>query len=137
MTRHLQAFLATIILAFTFCTSAQAKGKTEKVIYAFAYGTCFNDSTVYLSSIERINDASIDNKTNFLENRSDYANALKKYLDGKYKKPHTCTVFYATKREKIEKKYVKIRHNANRDKHTQLVEIPVTDFKLTLNNTEQ
>lgn len=137
MKRFFQTFLTTIILAVVFSTTMQAKGKSEKAVYAFTYGTCFNDSTVYLSTIERIQDASIDSKTNFLVDRNSYANALKKYLDKKYKKPHTCTIFYASKRDKVEKKYVKIRHHVNKDKNTKLVEIPVTDFKLLPLGSEQ
>lgn len=137
MRLYLKTIFTTLLFSFALCTTIQASNKGEKTIYAFVYGTCFNDSTVYISAIERIANAETESKTGFLVNRSDYANALKKYLDQKYKKPHTCTVFYATKRDKIEKKYVKIRHVANRDKHCKLVEIPVTDFKLTHPNTEQ
>lgn len=135
--RHCIKLLFTILLVTISICQAQAKGKKDKTIYAFAYGTCFNDSTVYLSSIDRLTNAEIDSKTNFLTNRDNLANTLKTYLDNKYKEPHTCTLFYATKRDALEKKYVKIRHNTAKDKHLRLVEIPVTDFKLAQANTEQ
>ncbi len=135
---YIKAFITVVIMTISIC-NVQAKSKNDKSVFAFVYGTCFNDSIVYISSIERLPNTAIDKKTNFLNERSSYANAFKAYLDNKYQEPHTCAVFYATKRDNIEKKYVKIRHNATKDKHCRLVEIPTTDFKISTTNisTEQ
>ncbi len=135
---YIKAFITAVCMAISIC-NVQAKSKDNKAVYAFVYGTCFNDSIVYISSIERLSNTAIDKKTNFLNDRSNYTNAFKSYLDNKYQEPHTCAIFYATKRDNIEKKYVKIRHNVTKDKHCRLVEIPATDFKISSANisTEQ
>lgn len=99
----LVAFFGTLIAG-----NAQAKSK-EKQVYAFAFGTCFNDSVVYLSAISPVPDGVIESKTKFLNNRSAYSNQFKFFLDSKNGHPHTCAVFFSTKKEKLQKKYAKIR----------------------------
>ena len=86
---YIKAFITAVCMALSIC-NVQAKSKDDKAVYAFIYGTCFNDSIVYISSIERLSNTAIDKKTNFLNDRSNYTNAFKNYLDNKYQEPHTC-----------------------------------------------
>lgn len=118
----LVAFFGTLIAG-----NAQAKSK-EKQVYAFTFGTCFNDSVVYLSAISPVPDGVIESKTKFLNNRSAYSNQFKFFLDSKNGHPHTCAVFFSTKKEKLQKKYAKIRQKCNKNKKKQLAELPATDF---------
>ena len=60
--------LITVIILLCSANNLPAKGKEEKKIWAFAYGTCLNDSVVYVSAISAIPEASIDKKNNFLNN---------------------------------------------------------------------
>lgn len=122
----------TLLICILTVGSAQAKGKKTRQVYAFAFGTCLNDSVVYLSAIETLPDAELDRKTQFLNNRSTYSNRLKFYLDGKYNRTHTCAVFFGEKKDALEKTYVQLRRNYNKDKHAVLVEIPLTDFKISV-----
>lgn len=42
-----------------------------------------------------------------------------------------CAVVFNTKKEKLEKRYVKLRRSAaNRKGNVRLIEIPITDFAL-------
>lgn len=111
--------------------SLQAKGKDDDKVYAFSYGTCFNDSTVFISAVEVLEGAVVDSKTKFLVDRSRYSNRMKAYLDTHYDGAHTCAVFFDKKRDSLEKLYAKLRRTIKKDTHTTLVEIPVTEFKLS------
>lgn len=101
----------------------------QQSIYMFAYGTSFNDSTIYLSTVEVVKNATLEQKTNFLNNRLSYSNAFKQFLDVKYSGIHTTAVFFNVKREKLEKMYLKIRRNAQKSRTMRLVEVPASDFR--------
>lgn len=118
--------LWVVVLLSTF--QLNARDKKTSTIYVFAYGICFNDSVVYLSGVERVSGDVVDGKTNFLNNRSAYSSAFKRYLDGVNGKTHTCAVLFKAKREKLEKIYLKIKRDTQKRKDTRFVEIPVADF---------
>lgn len=112
------------------CAALQVSARDrQQSIYMFAYGTSFNDSTIYLSTVEVVKNVTLEQKTNFLNNRLSYSNAFKQFLDVKYSGIHTTAVFFNVKREKLEKMYLKIRRNTQKSKAMRLVEVPVSDFR--------
>lgn len=112
------------------CAALQVSARDrQQSIYMFAYGTSFNDSTIYLSTVEVVKNATLEQKTNFLNNRLSYSNAFRQFLDVKYSGIHTTAVFFNVKREKLEKMYLKIRRNTQKSKAMRLVEVPVSDFR--------
>lgn len=112
------------------CAALQVSARDrQQSIYMFAYGTSFNDSTIYLSTAEVVKNATLEQKTNFLNNRLSYSNAFKQFLDVKYSGIHTTAVFFNVKREKLEKMYLKIRRNTQKSRTMRLVEVPASDFR--------
>lgn len=112
------------------CAALQVSARDrQQSIYMFAYGTSFNDSTIYLSTVEVVKNATLEQKTNFLNNRLSYSNSFKQFLDVKYSGIHTTAVFFNVKREKLEKMYLKIRRNTQKSKAMRLVEVPASDFR--------
>ncbi len=112
------------------CAALQVSARDrQQSIYMFAYGTSFNDSTIYLSTVEVVKNATLEQKTNFLNNRLSYSNAFKQFLDVKYNGIHTTAVFFNVKREKLEKMYLKIRRNTQKSRTMRLVEVPASDFR--------
>ncbi len=112
------------------CAALQVSARDrQQSIYMFAYGTSFNDSTIYLSTVEVVKNATLEQKTNFLNNRLSYSNAFKQFLDVKYSGIHTTAVFFNVKREKLEKMYLKIRRNTQKGRTMRLVEVPASDFR--------
>lgn len=112
------------------CAALQVSARDrQQSIYMFAYGTSFNDSTIYLSTVEVVKNATLEQKTNFLNNRLSYSNAFKQFLDVKYSGIHTTAVFFNVKREKLEKMYLKIRRNMQKSRAMRLVEVPASDFR--------
>lgn len=112
------------------CAALQVSARDrQQSIYMFAYGTSFNDSTIYLSTVEVVKNATLEQKTNFLNNRLSYSSAFKQFLDVKYSGIHTTAVFFNVKREKLEKMYLKIRRNTQKSRAMRLVEVPASDFR--------
>lgn len=112
------------------CAALQVSARDrQQSIYMFAYGTSFNDSTIYLSTVEVVKNATLEQKTNFLNNRLSYSNSFKQFLDVKYNGIHTTAVFFNVKREKLEKMYLKIRRNTQKSRTMRLVEVPASDFR--------
>ena len=112
------------------CAALQVSARDrQQSIYMFAYGTSFNDSTIYLSTVEVVKNATLEQKTNFLNNRLSYSNAFKQFLDVKYSGIHTTAVFFNVKREKLEKMYLKIRRNTQKSRTMRVVEVPASDFR--------
>lgn len=112
------------------CAALQVSARDrQQSIYMFAYGTSFNDSTIYLSTVEVVKNATLEQKTNFLNNRLSYSNSFKQFLDVKYSGIHTTAVFFNVKREKLEKMYLKIRRNTQKSRTMRLVEVSASDFR--------
>lgn len=103
----------------------------QKTVYAFGFGTSFNDSTVYLSAIQILPEAQIQKKTGFLENRASYTLQMKRYLESNYVGHETCVLFFSTKKEKLEKKYIKVRRQAQRNKQQTVRELPSEEFRFS------
>ena len=61
---------ATLMLLIAMSVSASNKKAT---IYAFGFSASFNDSTIYFTDIQQIDNATIESKNNFLQNRTEYA----------------------------------------------------------------
>lgn len=80
------------------------------VMYLFAVGINFNDSTVYLSDIIPVNYLRLEQKTGFLPYRTDFSLQFREYLEGKLGLVNeTTSVFFHKKRKKIEKYYSKLK----------------------------
>ena len=130
MTSTLLKALSFLFLVVLSVQTSFAQSKKESGVCMFAYGTDFNDSTVYVSAISRVDGALLDKKTNFLAYRQAFSQQLKDYLDRTYGGSHTCAVFFNANRAKLEKTYAKMRRNAAKSKQEKFVEIPATDFTL-------
>lgn len=120
-----------LLMAIGTATSVMAQATKQKTIYAFAYGTNLKDSTAYVSAVATLPNVEVENKTNFLSARSEYSKQLKFYLEQKYGGLFTCAIVFGEKKDKVEKRYMKIRKNATSKKSTiRLIEIPRDEFSL-------
>lgn len=106
LNRYLVLLFATALLTASF--SAEAKSRVQR-IYAFGFAASFNDSTVYFTDIQPIDSAWLAEKSDFLVSRQNYSYQLRDYLAEKGENHRTCIIVYSPKREKAEKKYIKMR----------------------------
>ena len=101
-------FFITALLAL--CTAAEAKRISVPKVYAFGVAASFTDSIVYFTEIQELDNAWIYSKSHFLQNRDTYSYQLRDYLAFKQQIPHrTCIVFYNENRDKLMKKYQKMK----------------------------
>ena len=100
--------LALVLAAMT--TTAEAKQVQAKHMYMFGFSASFNDSTLYLTDIQDVENAWYDTKTGFLLARDNYSYQLKEYLAEQKGQPNrVCLVMFATTRKKAEKLYEKLK----------------------------
>lgn len=100
--KHIVLTIAMLAIA----TIMQAKQQT---VYVFGISTCFNDSVVYITDIQEISGAYVDDDRNhFLTGRNGYSDQLRNHFANAAKPNRTCATFWATTRKDIEKKYQKV-----------------------------
>ena len=103
-------FLTALLLAVCACTTIQAKKVVEPKMYMFGFSASFNDTIVYFTDIQEVDSVWIDKKSKFLQGRNLYAYQFRSFLAEQKSMPHrTCVVFYAKKRAKAEKEFMKMR----------------------------
>lgn len=118
--------LATMLLT---ATPAQARDKnTPKRVYAFGYAETLNDTVIYITPIQELEGAELDNK-GFIHFRESYDVQLQQYLQGVQNGHTMCITIYGTSRSKLEKKYVRLRRDLNHRKHVRFVELTPNDFQ--------
>lgn len=74
----------------------------------------------------------IDDKNDFLANRSDYSYQLKNYFESQNINHRTCIVSYALKRKDINKKYQKIKNKYTKGGNFDVRYINNNDFKFSV-----
>lgn len=124
-----KTFFILFLLAPLFANTLQAKDKEEDKVYAFCFSQNFNDTTLFLSAIQPIENAVLTNHKSFLQHRDIYSKQFKTYLESKYPGHVMSAIFFSTKMSKLEKKYIKVRNHLIRQKGARLLEIPANDFK--------
>lgn len=122
-------FLA--FLAASIGTQARTASSPEKTIYAFGFSTSLTDSTIYLTPISTLPNASIDKKTHFLNDRTEYTHQLKTFLESKYPGHQTTVIFFNTSRKKLESQYIKVRRSAKKNTANKVVELESNTFKFS------
>ncbi len=100
------------ILLFTLAlivSGVSAKSLKTNQVYMFGFSASFKDSIVYVTDIQHVEGAWIETKNKFLLGRDNYSYQLKNYLtDSLNQQDRICMVFYALKKKKAEKLYLKL-----------------------------
>ena len=109
MRKHTLAALMLLMAMTMLCGSVSARKQPVPKLYMFGVAASFTDTIVHFTSIQQIDSAWIDTKSKFLQDRQAYSYQLRDYLSQREQMNHrTCMVFYAMKKEKLEKKYQKM-----------------------------
>jgi hypothetical protein len=112
-THYNRIIMVLMICLVTLSVSAQKKA----TIYAFGFAGSFTDSVVYITDVQRIDSATLTNKTSFLIDRAKYSQQLKSYMETNLNQQRrTCAFFYDTKKAKVEKAFAKIKKRYLKDK---------------------
>ena len=118
--------LCLSLLGMTKAKAAQPDKMRD--VYMFGFATDLNDSTVFMTSVVKINGAAVNKKTGFLEQRSHYSAQLKQFLEHSTKTSYTCTVVYANSRKEAERQYIAMRKHWNKQSGYVVRELAESDF---------
>ena len=124
---------AILMLLIAMSVSASNKKAT---IYAFGFSASFNDSTIYFTDIQQIDNATIESKNNFLQNRTEYAEQLRDYFNSIGLKHRTCLISYGLTQKDAEKKLVRLRKRYSKGGHYKINYLNGSDFKFKVINRE-
>lgn len=96
---------------------AQKPEKMMKAVEAYIYGVVFDlkDSVVYFTEVKPLENAWYNKANNFLYARSEYSIQLRDYATKIGVKDPTAFVSFEYKRNKIEKKYLRMRTKMQKD----------------------
>ena len=106
--RNFLMSLAAVVAFILGVNDAQAAYKPTPG-YIFGFAASFNDSTVYLTEIQRIDSTWTDARKDFLYRRNDYSSQLREHLRNQGFVNPTCVTIFSDDRKKLEKKYLKLR----------------------------
>ncbi len=109
--RRLSVALALLLILGGLSYQAFAKKKeAASTIYIFGFAASFTDTIVHFTPIQQLDSVAFLPKYGFLRDRNEYSYQLRNYLDQKQQMPNrTCVVFYNSNKEKLEKKYAKMK----------------------------
>lgn len=98
-----------LALAIVAISSLAAQAKVEPTTaYIFGFASSFNDSTVYITSVQKVDSVYLSHKNLFLEGRDNYSFQLRDYLESIGEPKRTCIVMFDRNFKKAEKKWVKL-----------------------------
>lgn len=121
--------LAITALMLICATDIYSEPKQTKV-YIFGVSINFTDSTTYITDVQALEPAYIETRTGFLYDRSIYSQQLQIWVEYAKNQPNTtCTVFFSENKSQLEKKYIKVRNNYNKDQSTKLKTLNAGEFK--------
>ena len=121
--------LAITALMLICATDIYSKPNQTKV-YIFGVSINFTDSTTYITDVQALEPAYIETRTGFLYDRSIYSQQLQIWVEYAKNQPNTtCTVFFSENKSQLEKKYIKVRNNYNKDQSTKLKTLNAGEFK--------
>ena len=105
-----KTLLILFIAVTAMCSTANAKGDKDEIIYIFGASFSFSDSIVYFTEIMPVEGAQLDKKNNFLLHRQYYAYELKDYMNFQENMPgRTSAIYFSKKRSKLEKIEAKLK----------------------------
>lgn len=111
-----------------FATPKEEKTEEAKRVYMYGVAVNFNDSTVYLTDVQHLDNVII-RPDGSLQNYAEYSMQLKVYLEGTLGETNqTCAVIYSDKKKKLEKRFIKMRKKYQTDKDKILRQIGTDAF---------
>lgn len=111
----LKTIFGITILLLGFSTASaqmpQNKRDTYKAsVYLFGFSASFNDSIIYFTDIQKVDNVLLEKKTNFLVSRDQYSYQLRDFLANQKGEPNrTCVTMFATSRKNAEKEYLNLQ----------------------------
>lgn len=109
--RLIKPLMIAIALMAAGTMKVQAQDVKVPQAYMFGFVASFNDSTVYFTNIQQVDNAWVTKKKQFLAGRNQYSIQLREFFANQRNMPNrTCVVIANVDRKKLEKKYIKMKN---------------------------
>ena len=120
----LRQIIIIAVLLLGWVNNSNAKGYKPAKVYMFGFAASFNDSTIYMTNIQKLNVYLANDRTNFLANREEYSFQLHSYLqnNGMLNYP-TCVTIYSENENKAMKKFITLKNKYEKGKKKYNVKI--------------
>lgn len=111
MKRSLLRLSVVLLMATYAVANAEAKRVKVPKMYMFGFAASFNDTIVHFTNVMEVDSVWFETKKKFLIGRDQFSRQLRNYLETEQQMPNrTCVIQFAKKREKAEKKLLKMKH---------------------------
>lgn len=108
--KFLKYILFSLLLAIAMPMEIQAKRVKKPLMYMFGFSASFQDSIIYMTDVQEVQNVWYDTKTKFLLGREHYSSQLKNYLENSMQQSNrVCVVMFAETRKEAEKLFIKLR----------------------------
>lgn len=122
------AMVLTVFMASVAIANA-GKGKAKKTVYVFGVATSFNDSTAYVTAVQKLDSVELAGKTGLLAHKNEYSYQLKDYMARQGQSHSTCVTVNASSLKQLEKLNAKMKLKfAKKDKFI-VKDIPESEFR--------
>ena len=106
----------------------KVKEEEPQRVYLYGVSINFNDSTVYLTDVQYL-DSAIINNDGSLRHSANYSTQLKVYLEGALnERDQTCAIIYSSKKKKLGKRFLATRKRYQQDKSKTLKQVGTDTF---------
>ena len=126
--------LSVAILITAGCQVVSAQNKQVPKAYIFGFVASFNDSTVYFTDIQEMDNVWVTKKKDMIAGKSNYSYQLRDFFSRERNLPNrTCVVIGSVKRKDVEKKYAKMKQQYiyNKKGSYDVRYLPESEFKFT------
>ena len=130
--RLIKPLMIAIALMAAGTMKVQAQDVKVPQAYMFGFVASFNDSTVYFTNIQQVDNAWVTKKKQFLAGRNQYSIQLREFFANQRNMPNrTCVVIANVDRKKLGKKYIKMKNKylVKSKKPYDVRNISESDFK--------
>ena len=108
--KTIKYILFALLLAVAVPHDMQAKSIKVPKMYMFGFSASFQDSIIYMTDVQEVENAWYETKTKFLLGRQHYSYQLKDFLANNRNQPNrVCVVMFALTRKDAEKQFIKLR----------------------------
>ena len=124
----LTAVATVVMLSATQDVCAKKSNSESQDIYAFAISLSFSDSIMYTTGIRKIADVTVKDKY-FLNERGEYAEQFKKWLEEGGAPLQVSSLFFYNSRSKAERQFRNVSKRAMKKHECSIVTVPDFQFK--------
>ncbi len=126
--------LMILLVAFAACVATQAQEAKLQRVYIFGFAASLSDSLAFQTDIQVLDSAYVY-RNGFLADRTQYSAQLQQKVQQMTGRENmVCAVYFAKKKDKLEKRYMKLKRRYARD-HAVVVQ-PLNSDEFRFRNVE-